>query len=79
MSLGLTLRIGSGDLITGGNSAGEVFAEFTPLGAFILVNSLILPSAREVRGSTAFKVQKDGCGVPSAARALLGPEGLLMR
>ena len=31
------------------------------------------------RGSTAFKVQKDGCGVPSAARTLLGPEGLLMR
>ena len=31
------------------------------------------------RGSTAFKVQKDGCGVQSAARALLGPEGLLMR
>ena len=31
------------------------------------------------RGSTAFKVPKDGCGVPSAARALLGPEGLLMR
>ena len=28
------------------------------------------------RGSTAFKVQKDGCGVPSAARTLLGPEGL---
>ena len=28
------------------------------------------------RGSTAFKVPKDGCGVPSAARALLGPEGL---
>ena len=27
------------------------------------------------RGSTVFKVQKDGCGVP---RALLGPEGLLM-
>ena len=25
------------------------------------------------RGSTAFKVQKDGCGVPSAAWALLGP------
>ena len=23
------------------------------------------------RGSTEFKVQKDGCGVPSAARALL--------
>ena len=31
------------------------------------------------RGSTAFKVPKDGCGVPSAARVLLGPEGLLMR
>ena len=31
------------------------------------------------RGSTAFKVQKDGCGVLSAARALLVPEGLLMR
>ena len=31
------------------------------------------------RGSTAFKVLKDGCGVLSAARALLGPEGLLMR
>ena len=31
------------------------------------------------RGSTVFKVPKDGCGVPSAARALLGPEGLLMR
>ena len=27
-------------------------------------------------GSTTFKVQKDGCGIPSAARALLGPEGL---
>ena len=27
-------------------------------------------------GSTAFKVQKDGCGVASAARALVGPEGL---
>ena len=27
-------------------------------------------------GSTTFKVQKDGCGVPSAARVLLGPEGL---
>ena len=26
-------------------------------------------------GSTAFKVQKDGCGVLSTARALLGPEG----
>ena len=31
------------------------------------------------RGSIAFKVSKDGCGVLSAARALLGPEGLLMR
>ena len=31
------------------------------------------------RGSTAFKVLKNGCGVPSAARALLGPEGLLTR
>ena len=31
------------------------------------------------RGSTAFKVQKGGCGIPSAARALLGPEGLLMQ
>ena len=31
------------------------------------------------RGSTAFKVKKDGCGVLSVARALLGPEGLLMR
>ena len=28
------------------------------------------------RGSTAFKVQKDSCGVPSAVRALLGPEEL---
>ena len=28
------------------------------------------------RGSTAFKVQKDGCGILSAANALLGPEGL---
>ena len=27
-------------------------------------------------GSTALKVQKDGCGIPSTARALLGPEGL---
>ena len=27
-------------------------------------------------GSTAFNVEKDGCGVPSAARVLLGPEGL---
>ena len=25
-------------------------------------------------GSTAFKVQKAGCSVPSVARALLGPE-----
>ena len=31
------------------------------------------------RGSTAFKVQKDGCDVPSVVRTLLGPKGLLMR
>ena len=30
-------------------------------------------------GSTAFRVQKVGCGVPSAARSLLGPEGLLIQ
>ena len=30
------------------------------------------------RGSTAFKVQKDDCGIPSTVRALQGPEGLLM-
>ena len=46
--LGLSLRTGGGDLITGGDSAGEVFSEYTPLGAFNLVNSLIFPSAREV-------------------------------
>ena len=40
-------RLG-GDLITGGDSAGEVFSEYTPLGALNLVNSLIFPSAREV-------------------------------
>ena len=28
------------------------------------------------RGSIAFRVQKDGCGIPSSARALLVPEGL---
>ena len=43
-----SLRTGSGDLITGADSAGEVFSEYTPLGAFNLVNSLIFPSAREV-------------------------------
>ena len=48
MCLGLSLRTGGGDLITGGDSAGEVFSEYTPLGAFNLVNSLIFPSAREV-------------------------------
>ena len=48
MGLGLAQRRGGGDLITGGDSAGEVFAEYTPLGAFNLVNSLIFPSAREV-------------------------------
>ena len=46
--LGLSLRTGGGDLITGGDSAGEVFSEYTPLGALNLVNSLIFPSAREV-------------------------------
>ena len=45
MCLGLSLRTGGGDLITGGDSAGEVFSEYTPLN---LVNSLIFPSAREV-------------------------------
>ena len=48
LCLGLSLRTGGGDLITGGDSAGEVFSEYTPLGAFNLVNSLIFPSAREV-------------------------------
>ena len=47
MCLGLFLRTGGGDLI-GGDSAGEVFSEYTPLGALNLVNSLIFPSAREV-------------------------------
>ena len=47
MCLGLSLRTGGGDLITGGDSAGKVFSEYTPLG-FNLVNSLIFPSAREV-------------------------------
>ena len=45
MCLGLSLRTGGGDLITGGGSAGEAFSEYTPLGAFNLVNSLIFPSA----------------------------------
>ena len=48
MCLGLSLRTGGGDLIAGGDSAGEAFSEYTPLGAFYLVNSLIFPSAREV-------------------------------
>ena len=48
MCLGLSQRTGGGDLITGGDSAGEVFSEYTPLEAFNLVNSLIFPSAREV-------------------------------
>ena len=46
MCLGLSLRTGGGDLITGGDSAGEVFSEYTPLGAFNLVIYLIFPSAR---------------------------------
>ena len=48
MCLGLSLRTGGGDLITGGDSAGEIFSEYSPLGAFNLVNSLIFPSAMEV-------------------------------
>ena len=48
MGLGLSLRTGGGDLFQGGDSTGEVFAEYTPLGVFNLVNSLIFPSAREV-------------------------------
>ena len=48
MSLGLSLRTGGGDFVTGGDSAGEVFAEYTPQGAFNLVNSLIFHSAREM-------------------------------
>ena len=48
MGLDFSLRRGGGDLNTGGDSAGEVFAEYTPQGAFNLVNSLIFPSAREV-------------------------------
>ena len=39
MCLGLSLRTGGGDLITGGDSAGEVFSEYTPLGALNLVIS----------------------------------------
>ena len=37
MCLGFSLRTGGGDLITGGDCAGEVFSEYT----FNLVNSLI--------------------------------------
>ena len=29
--------------------------------------------------ATAFKVQKTGCSIPNAARALLGPEGHLLQ
>ena len=47
MCLGLSLRTGGGNLITGGDCAGEIFSKYTPLGAFNLVNSLIFPSARE--------------------------------
>ena len=43
MCLGLSLRTGCGDLITGGDSAGEVFSEYTPLGAFNLVNGARTP------------------------------------
>ena len=45
MGLGLSLRTGGGDLVAGGDSAGGVFAEYIPLGAFNLV---IFSSAREV-------------------------------
>ena len=48
MCLGLSLRTGGGDFIRGAYSAGEVFSEYIPLGAFNLVNSLIFLSAREV-------------------------------
>ena len=48
MGLGLSLRTGGGDFVAGGDSGGGV-AECTPLGAFNLFNSLIFPSAREVR------------------------------
>ena len=41
MCLGLSLRTGGGDLITGGDSAGEVFSEYTPLGAFNLVKGAV--------------------------------------
>ena len=44
-----------------------------------LKNSLKIPKYKlgyVAHGFTAFKVQKDGCSVPSAARALIGPEGL---
>ena len=51
-----------------------------------VTNHIVVPSLDSIyklgyvkRGSTAFKVQKDVCGIPSVARALLGPEGLLMR
>ena len=54
MCLGLSLRTGCGDLITGGDSAGEVFSQYTTLGAFNLVNSLIFPSAREVHSFLHF-------------------------
>ena len=48
MCLGLSLRTDGGDLITGEDFAGEVFSEYTPLGSFNMVNSLLFPSAREV-------------------------------
>ena len=48
MGLGLSLRTGGGDFVAGGDSGGGVFAEYTPLGTFNLLNSLIFPSAREV-------------------------------
>ena len=54
-----------------------------PLGSYWMVDPLVSVFNFNLgyvkRGSTAFKVQKDGCDILSAARALLGPEGLLMR
>ena len=70
MFLGLSLRTGGGDLITGGDSAGEVFSEYTPLGAFNLVNSLIFPSAREVH--TLLRVGDVGQQLESSSSLLIG-------
>ena len=52
-------RTGSVDLITGGDSAGEVFSEYTLLGTFNLVDSLIFPSL----ASHTPLVKTEGSGV----------------